>query len=143
MADYQFDTALVVDPITLQRAAKASVTVYDAADAGNTTPLALKDLNGLPLPNPLTSTAEAFIPGFKTSSTQVKLVSSGLTVYAASYKALLDQATAAQAAASASAAAAADAASSAAGMLGGALDGGNASSTYTAGFNFDGGNANG
>ncbi|WP_138443508.1 GDSL-type esterase/lipase family protein [Sinomonas susongensis] len=96
MADYQFDTALVVDPITLQRAAKASVTVYDAADAGGVTPLALKDLNGLPLPNPLTSTAEAFVPAFVTTSSQVKMVGGGLTVYASSYKGLADDAKAAK-----------------------------------------------
>ena len=113
MADYQFDFTLVADPNTFQRAANAAVTVYDVADASNSAPLALKDLNGLPLPNPLTSTADAFIPAFVTTSAQVKLVGGGLTVYVGSYNALLTEVTTAQAAASTSATAATSAQSAA------------------------------
>ncbi|WP_138417970.1 hypothetical protein [Sinomonas gamaensis] len=143
MTDYQFETQLVADPVTFQRAATAKVTVYDIADTSNSAPLALKDLNGLPLPNPLTSTADAFIPPFVASSPLVKLVGGTLTVPAFSPKPLSDQAKAAQDAAAASAASAAQAASYAAGLLAGPLDGGNASTQFTGSFNFDGGNANG
>jgi hypothetical protein len=141
---YKFDSQIVADPVSFQRAPNASVAVYDADDASNTTLLALTDLNGLPLPNPLTSSADAFLPPFKTTSAQVKLVGANLTaLLGTSFDALLDEAQAASDSAAAAAASAASAASYAAGLLGGTLDGGNASSTFTSSYNFDGGNANG
>lgn len=96
MTTYAFDSQLVADPVTLQIAANASVAVYDSADTGNTTPLTLTDLNGLPLGNPLTSTAQGFIPAFQTTSSQVKLVGGGLTVLASSYQGLKSDADAAK-----------------------------------------------
>lgn len=96
MTAYQFDSILVADPVTFQRAINATVTVYDVADTGNTTPLPLKDLNGLPLPNPLTSNADAFLPPFTTTSPHVKLVAGTLALAQASYEALLDEARAAK-----------------------------------------------
>ena len=143
MTTYAFDPQLVADPVTFARAANANVTVYDANDNSNSTPLTLTDLNGLPLSNPLRSTGDAIIPPFQTTSAQVKLVGGGLTIPVGSFQSVLNAATAAQAAASSSAASAASAASYAAGLLGGSLDGGNASSTFTSSYNFDGGTANG
>ncbi|KHL01921.1 hypothetical protein [Sinomonas humi] len=70
--------------------------MYDVSDTGNTTPLPLKDLSGRPLRNPLTSSADAFLPEFTTTSPQVKLVAGTLAVSHASYKALLAEARAAK-----------------------------------------------
>ncbi|MDQ4502194.1 LamG-like jellyroll fold domain-containing protein [Sinomonas sp. ASV322] len=99
MTDYPFDSTLVADPVTFARAANASVTVYDVADTANASPLALKDLNGLPLPNPLASSKDAFLPPFVAGVPQVKLVGGGLTVTASSYKGMLENVAAALAAA--------------------------------------------
>ncbi len=97
MTDYIHDSALVADSVSFLRAANASITVYDADDATNAVPLILKDLNGLPLANPLTSSQDAFTPpAFVTSSAQVKLVGGGLTVVLNSYQGLREDALAAQ-----------------------------------------------
>jgi hypothetical protein len=96
MTDYIHDAALVADSASFQRAPNASITVYDADDATNAVPLVLKDLNGLPLPNPLTSSQDAFTPAFVTSSAQVKLVGGGLTVVLNSFQGLREDALAAQ-----------------------------------------------
>ena len=74
MADYPIPTQLVVDE-RLVPAANAQVTVYDLNDTNNTTPLALKDLNGNPLPNPISTTANALSPNFISPVTDVKFVS--------------------------------------------------------------------
>lgn len=97
MTTYAFDPQLVADPVTFARAANANVTVYDALDNTNSTPLALTDLNGLPLSNPLHSTSDAIIPAFQTTSAQVKLVGGGITIPVGSFQSVLDQATAAKA----------------------------------------------
>jgi hypothetical protein len=96
LTTYAFDPQLVADPVTFQRAANASITVYDVADTSNSTPLALTDMNGLPLTNPLTSTADAIIGAFQTTSPQVKLVGGGLSIPVGSFQSVLDQATAAK-----------------------------------------------
>ncbi|MFJ4284008.1 hypothetical protein ACIPY0_00010 [Paenarthrobacter nicotinovorans] len=96
MTDYIHDAALVADSASFQRAPNASITVYDADDATNAVPLVLKDLNGLPLANPLTSSQDAFTPAFITSSAQVKLVGGGLTVVLNSFQGLREDALAAQ-----------------------------------------------
>lgn len=96
MTDYIHDAALVADSASFQRAPNASITVYDADDATNAVPLVLKDLNGLPLTNPLTSSQDAFTPAFITSSAQVKLVGGGLTVVLNSFQGLREDALAAQ-----------------------------------------------
>ena len=106
MTDYIHDAALVADSASFQRAPNASITVYDAEDATNAVPLVLKDLNGLPLANPLTSSQDAFTPAFITSSAQVKLVGGGLTVVLNSFQGLREDALAAQAEAQAAKAAA-------------------------------------
>lgn len=114
MTDYTYDSELVADPFTFQRAANAAITVYDVTDTSETTPLALKDLQGLPLPNPLTSSAEAFVPAFMAPSAQVKMVGGGLRVVRSSFQGVRDEAIAAKAAAAESKLAAQTAASSAA-----------------------------
>ncbi|AHB31633.1 hypothetical protein ArV2_gp23 [Arthrobacter phage vB_ArS-ArV2] len=103
MADYPYDGQLIADPVTFQRATNAQITVYDAADTGNTTKLALKDTSGLPLANPLTSTADAFTVPFYAPSQDIKLVGAGLTVFVSSAKGMRDAAAAAAAAAQAAA----------------------------------------
>ncbi|MEZ2373132.1 sialate O-acetylesterase [Arthrobacter sp. RCC_34] len=93
MTDNVFSGILVADPYTFSRAANSAVTVYDSLDANNTTPLALQDLNGLALPNPLTSSPDAFLPDFRTTSANIKLVSAnGLTISASSIQAIIGQA---------------------------------------------------
>lgn len=99
MTDYVHDQMLLADATAFTRAPNSTTTVYDANDASNSTPLVLKDLNGLPMSNPMTSSADAFTPSFVTTSPQVKLVGGGLEVLSQSY-----QGVAAAAAASASSA---------------------------------------
>ena len=81
MADYPIPTQLVVDE-RLIPAANAQVTVYDLNDTGNTAPLALKDMNGTPIPNPITTTANALTPPIMVPVTDVKFVdpASGLAL---------------------------------------------------------------
>lgn len=93
---YAFESQLVIDPVSGDKAASASVTVYDANDTGNTAPLALTDMNGNPLANPLTSTVDAFIPPFMADVYKVKLVGGGLTVVAWSGEGLVTEAKAAK-----------------------------------------------
>lgn len=98
MADYWFEQQLVIDPIKKEIAPGASVTLYDIADTGNASPLGLKDANGLPVTNPLTSSAEGFVAGVFAPVVQVKYVApDGLAVIVAtSFKAMLDEAIAAK-----------------------------------------------
>lgn len=96
MADYLIPTQLVVDE-HLTPAANATVTVYDLNDTNNTTPLALKDLNGNPIPNPIQTTANALSPAVYSPVLEVKFVApgTGLTlpvVSADGYKAAAEQA---------------------------------------------------
>lgn len=102
MADFVHDQVLLADAASFTRAPNASVTAYDANDAANSTPLALKDINGLDLTNPMVSSADAFTPAFVTTVPQVKLVGGGLSVLSASYRGLRDEAIAASASAEAS-----------------------------------------
>ncbi|QSZ53261.1 hypothetical protein RI444_15505 [Paenarthrobacter sp. AT5] len=110
MADYTFESELVADPYSFDRAANASITVYDVADENETTPLALKDMQGLPLANPLTSSAEAFVPAFIAPSPEVKMVGGGLRVPRASFKGVREEAAALKVAAQEAAADAAESA---------------------------------
>lgn len=97
MTDYIHDPALVADPVTFARAADAAINVYDANDTFNASPLTLRDLNGAPLANPITSSVDGYIPGLITTSGQLKLVGGGLTVIVSSYQAMRTDALAAQA----------------------------------------------
>jgi len=95
VTDYPYAGTLVADPITFQRAANAMITVYDANDTTNSTPLALKDTTGLPMANPVKSTGDAFIPPMLCPSEGRKLVGGGLTVIEFSHKGMSDAAAAA------------------------------------------------
>ena len=110
MTDYVHDQVLLADAVSFTRAPNSSVTAYDANDEAETTPLTLKDLNGLPMGNPMVSSADAFIPTFVSTSPLVKLVGGGLAVISASYKGVRDEAIAAKVAAQEAAADAAEAA---------------------------------
>lgn len=110
MTDYVHDQVLLADAASFTRAPNSSVTAYDANDASNSSPLVLKDLNGLAMSNPMVSSADAFTPAFVTTSPQVKLVGGGLAVLSQSYKGLRDEALAAKADAESAAQDAADAA---------------------------------
>lgn len=99
MVDYPYEAILVADPLTFKRAISASCTVYDVNDTAQATPLALKDMSGLPLPNPVTSTADAFIPPLVTTSEGIKIVGGGLTVVVYSHQGLKNEAVAAREAA--------------------------------------------
>lgn len=110
MTDYPYAGTLIADPVTFQRAPSAQITVYDINDQAESTPLALKDLTGLPLPNPLTSSGDAFVRPFVAQVDGVKLVGAGLTVTEYSHKGMRDAAEAAAAAAQSAATNAADAA---------------------------------
>ncbi|MET4618711.1 hypothetical protein ABIE18_000134 [Arthrobacter sp. 2762] len=110
MTDYVHDQVLLADAASFTRAPNSSVTAYDADDASNSTPLTLKDLNGLTMSNPMVSSSDAFTPAFVTTSPLVKLVGGGLAVISASYKGVRDEAVAAKDAALAAAADAAEAA---------------------------------
>ena len=96
MADYPIPTQLVVDE-RLIPAANAQVTVYDLNDTNNTTPLALKDLNGNPVANPIQTTANALSPAILVPVTDVKFVSpsTGLALPVISVEGLRDAAQAA------------------------------------------------
>lgn len=113
MPDYPFEGQLVADPVTFQRATNGQIYVYDANDTTNSTPLALKDMTGLPLANPLTSSADAFTRPFYAPSQDIKLVGAGLTVFVSSPKGMRDAAAAAATAAQSAAANAAAAVESA------------------------------
>jgi lysophospholipase L1-like esterase len=112
MADYPYEGQLIADPVSFQRAQSAQVTVYDAADTTNSTPLALKDASGLPTANPLTSSSDAFVKPIYAPSQDIKYVGAGLTVFVSSAKGMRDAAAgaaaAAQEAANSAVAAAAD-----------------------------------
>lgn len=95
MPDYPYEGQLIADPVSFQRAVSAQVTVYDADDATNTTPLALKDASGLPTSNPLTSSSDAFVKPIYAPSQDIKYVGAGLTVFVSSPKGMRDAAAAA------------------------------------------------
>ncbi|MFF1382759.1 hypothetical protein ACFVWT_04255 [Arthrobacter sp. NPDC058288] len=114
MTDYPYESQLVADPLTFQRAVNSSVTVYDIDDTSESTPLALKDLSGLPLANPVTSSADAFTPPFIAPADGVKLVGAGLIVPVFSPKGIRDAAEASALAAQEAAGAAATAGAAAA-----------------------------
>jgi hypothetical protein len=108
MPQYEFEAQLVISPdagaIVL---ADALVTLYDPTDTAMTSPLDLLDTTGLPMDNPLTASANGFIPAFSASVPQVMWVGGDFAGYINSFKSVLDAALAAQAAAEAAAAAAA------------------------------------
>ena len=111
MTDYFYDMDLVVDPLNPSNVvANGLVSIFDPADTAGTTLLALKDPSGLPLPNPVKSNANGFLPPRIATVPQTMWKSGGFTGYFNSYKGLRDEAvgavTAAQSAANAASTAA-------------------------------------
>jgi hypothetical protein len=92
MTDYPFDMQLVVDPLNPENVvAEGQVYIYDPSDTGFASPLALKDLNGLPLTNPLTSTPRGFLEEFVAPAPQVLWKSGEYTGLFNSFKGMLDE----------------------------------------------------
>jgi YD repeat-containing protein len=100
VTDYFYDMDLVVDPLNPANVvANGQVSIFDPADTTGATLLALKDPSGLPLPNPLTSNANGFLPPRIAQVPQTMWKSGGFTGYFNSYKGLRDEAVGAVAAA--------------------------------------------
>jgi len=93
VTDYFYDMDLVVDPLNPANVvANGQVSIFDPADTTGATLLALKDPSGLPLPNPLTSNANGFLPPRIATVPQTMWKSGGFTGYFNSYKGLRDEA---------------------------------------------------
>jgi hypothetical protein len=102
MTDYPYDLNLVVDPLNPANVvAEGEVTLYDPTDTDFSSPLALEDLHGLPLGNPLTSSPTGFLQEFVATIPQVKWKSGPYEGLFNSYKGLRDEAVAAREAAEA------------------------------------------
>jgi hypothetical protein len=102
MTLYPFEMQLAVDathPTVVMQ--DNTVTFYDPADTAMLTPLALLDPLGLPLANPVTTSAAGFTPAFQASIPHVMWTDGTYAGYLSSYKGLLDEAVAARAAAEA------------------------------------------
>lgn len=94
---YPFETQLVVSADASHVVlTNAVVTIYDPSDTGMASPLALTDLNGLPLANPVSVNPSGFLPAFQASVPQVMWVGGGYSGYLGSYKGILDEAVAAR-----------------------------------------------
>lgn len=97
MTNYPFEMQLVVDPTNPRNVvAGGSVSIYDSADTGHTTLLALTDPNGVPITNPITSNANGFTEPFVTTSPQVLWVSGEYVDYFNSYVGMRNEALAAK-----------------------------------------------
>lgn len=97
MTNYPYEMQLVVDPTNPRNiVAGGSVSIYDSADTGKTTLLALTDPNGVPIANPITSNANGFTEPFVTTSPQVLWVSGEYVDYFNSFIGLRDEAVAAK-----------------------------------------------
>lgn len=115
MTDYPIGMELVVDPDNpMNVVANGSVGIYAPEDTAGVTLLPLKDLNGFPLANPLTSNAYGFTPGFLAPLPQVRWKSGEFSNVYNSYIGLRDEAVAAKNAAQDAQAEAAGAGASAA-----------------------------
>ncbi|MDQ0102366.1 hypothetical protein J2T10_002012 [Paenarthrobacter nicotinovorans] len=118
MADYPIGMELVVDPDNpMNVVVNGSVGIYAPEDTAGTTLLPLKDLNGFPLANPLTSNAYGFTPGFLAPLPQVRWKSGEFSNVYNSYIGLRDEAVAAKNAAQDAQAESASSASDAASAL--------------------------
>jgi len=96
VTDYFYDMDLVVDPLNPSNVvANGLVSIFDPADTAGVTLLALKDPSGLPLPNPVRSNANGFLPPRIAQVPQTMWKSGGFTGYFNSYKGLRDESVAA------------------------------------------------
>lgn len=102
MTLYPFEVQLAVDAnnpnVVVQ---ENTVTFYDPADTSLITPLALVDPLGLPMANPITTSAAGFTPAFQALIPHVMWTDGTYAGYLSSYKGMLDEATAAKLAAQA------------------------------------------
>lgn len=97
MTDYPIGMELVVDPDNpMNVVANGSVGIYAPEDTAGVTLLPLKDLNGFPMANPLTSNAYGFTPGFLAPLPQVRWKSGEFSNVYNSYIGLRDEAVAAK-----------------------------------------------
>ncbi|UXM92575.1 hypothetical protein [Paenarthrobacter sp. JL.01a] len=97
MTDYPIGMELVVDPDNpMNVVVNGSVGIYAPEDTAGTTLLALKDANGFPLANPLTSNAYGFLPPFLAPLPQVRWKSGEFTGFYNSFIGLRDEAVAAK-----------------------------------------------
>lgn len=138
MADYPIGMELVVDPDNpMNVVVNGSVGIYAPEDTAGTTLLALKDANGFPLANPLTSNAYGFLPPFLPPIPQVRWISGEFTGFYNSFIGLRDEAVAAKNAAQDAQAEAASAGANAAEVAQEALSGavGNAQTAQAAATN--------
>jgi hypothetical protein len=104
VTDYPFDIQLVVDPANIQNVIiDAIITLYDPADTLATTPLDLKDLQGIGLANPLHSNHLGYLPPFSATLPQVMWRTGSYSGLLESYTGLRDEAVAARLAAEAAA----------------------------------------
>lgn len=113
MATYSFDPIFAADPSNAQNvAANAAIIIFDPADTGKT-PIALTDVTGSPLSNPITVNKNGFGPAFTSTLDRVGWFGGGFSGFFTSYEGMKAAAIAAQtaavnAAANAGAAASAD-----------------------------------
>lgn len=113
---YTYDPIFAADPSNAQNvAANAAIIIFDPADTGKA-PIALTDVSGSPLPNPITVNRNGFGPAFTSTLDRVGWFGGGFTGFFTSYEGIKAAAVAAQtaavnAAANAGAAATADVAS--------------------------------
>lgn len=99
---YTYDTIFAADPSnTANVAANASITIFNPADATKA-PIAITDVTGVPLANPITVNKNGFGPAFQHATLdRVGWFGAGFTGYFTSYEGLKAVAVAAQAAAEA------------------------------------------
>lgn len=99
MTLYPFEMQIAVDansPETVVRA--GMVTISDPGDSSNT-PTPLLDPAGISMANPITTSAQGFIPAFQATIPHVKWSDGMYAGYLSSYKGLLNEAIAARQAA--------------------------------------------
>lgn len=115
MTDYPYDMDIVVDPNNPANVVTdGAVYLYDPADTAGTTPIALRDTSGLPLPNPMTPNAQGYLQPRIATIPQTMWKSGPYTGFFNSYVGLRNEAVAAKTAAETAQGAAVDAASTAA-----------------------------
>ncbi|MDN4644911.1 hypothetical protein, partial [Arthrobacter sp. PsM3] len=100
MTDYPLDMQLVVDPLNPENVVRGgSIYFYDPSDLAGASPITIKDANGQPLPNPLTSNDYGFIPPTIVTIPKVKWKSGNFEGFFFSYDGLRNEAIAAKVAA--------------------------------------------
>lgn len=101
---YPFEMQIAVDAINPDTVVQGGLVTIADPDTGSA--ITLVDPNGLPMPNPIETSAQGFIPAFQATLPHVKWSDGTYAGYLSSYKGLLDEAVAARLAAEAAALAA-------------------------------------